>query len=91
MKKILSLILCLMLSCSLVGCGPSDGSSNIKFENISGRVFMRVRDSEYILVDITQRTQYLVYYDSGIGGMTLLVDSEGKPLLYEGEIPYGNQ
>ena len=90
MKKILSLILCLMLSCSLVGCG-SEGDSNIKFRMVNGRPFMdiNIEAGDHILIDINERTQYLMYYDYGrMSGMTLLVDSEGKPLLYEGEIPY---
>lgn len=97
MKKILSLLLiCIMLSCSLAGCGSSDGDVDvIDFITIAGRPFM-VIDSEsglgydnHIAIDINERTQYY-YFSAGSGGrdMTLLVDSEGKPLLYEGEIPY---
>ena len=93
MKKILSLIVCLMLSSSLVGCGSSESvSSNIKITTISGRPFMEIELENYrkILVDINERTQYLIigtmsHYGNGI---ELLVDSEGKPLLYKGEIPY---
>lgn len=89
MKKILSLILCLMLSCSLVGCGESNHPEYI---TIAGRHFMILDiegNDEYLYIDIAEKTQYL-YMDGGGygGGLTLLVDSEGKPLLYEGEIPY---
>lgn len=91
MKKILSLILCLMLSCSLVGCTSSEEeSSDLRFRQFGDHIFM-VIETDYnnmILVDITERTQYLYIDDPYGGGIELLVDSEGKPLLYEGEIPY---
>lgn len=90
MKKILSLILCLMLSCSLVGCGQE---GDIEFKMINNRPFMRIElaEGDILFVDITEKTQYLMCYENAIAGMTLLVDSEGKPLLYEGEIPYGTE
>ena len=88
MKKILSLILCLMLSCSLVGCGEIvDG--DIRFETVIGRPFMVIRVGlDDLYVDINERTQYVQFRDTIDAGLTLLVDSEGKPILYEGEIPY---
>lgn len=90
MKKILSLLLiCIMLSCSLAGCG-SDGD-DIRFKTIGTNTFFIIdgTDTDYLFVDIKYKTQYW-YNDTGSyeGGLTLLVDSEGKPLLYEGEIPY---
>lgn len=88
MRKILSLILCLMLSCSLVGCGGSDDYPD--YITIAGRPYLRIdiEGDDYILVDVEYKTQYF-FMQHGYGDtMTLLVDSEGKPLLYEGEIPY---
>lgn len=90
MKKILSLILCLMLSCSLVGCGESN--DDIRFETVIGRPFMVIRVGlDDLYVDINERTQYVQFRDTIHAGLTLLVDSEGKPILYEGEIPYGTE
>ena len=91
MKKILSLILCLMLSCSLVGCGESNTvDTTIKFRHLGNNIFMilDVGELDSIWVDVKEKTQYLYIDDGYDGGVTLLVDSEGKPLLYEGEILY---
>ena len=91
MKKILSLILCLMLNCSLIGCGGSESSDDYPvYITIAGRPYLRIdiENDDYILVDVEYKTQYW-FMQHGYGDtMTLLVDSEGKPLLYEGEIPY---
>ena len=92
MKKTLSLLLiCIMLSCSLAGCGSSDSDYG-DFFTVNGRTFVQIlatgRDT-CIVVDIQEKTQYLYLDAFGHGGgLTLLVDSEGKPILYEGEIPY---
>ena len=93
MKKILSLILCLMLSCSLVGCGDIPVAGDIRFRQLGNRMFMMIYEEDFrIYVDINEKTQY-VYITDGtyLGGLELLVDSEGKPILYEGEIPYGTE
>ena len=96
MKKILSLLLiCIMLSCSLAGCGSDGDDDGVDFITIVGRPFMVINDvggigySNDLIVDINEKTQYY-YAKCGNGGraIILLVDSEGKPLLYEGEIPY---
>lgn len=94
MKKILSLILCLMLSCSLVGCENISTTGDIIFKQLWGRTFMILYEEDYrVYVDIDEKTQYLYITETGSyrGGLELLVDSEGKPLLYEGEIPYGTE
>lgn len=95
MKKKLLILLCsLLLGVSLVGCG-SDGSNeseNLSTVTIGGREFIVISDYPYIdegsrlYVDVETKIQYL-FIDSGYeGGLTVLVDAEGKPILYEGVI-----
>lgn len=90
MKKIFNLILCLMLGCLLVGC-TGTSYDEVRFETVIGRPFMVIRVGlDDLYVDINERTQYVQFRDTINAGLTLLLDSEGKPLLYEGEIPYEN-
>ena len=41
----------------------------------------------YILVDKKTRVQYLYFSNSYQAGMSALIDSLGKPILYRGELP----
>ena len=43
--------------------------------------------SLYILVDKKTRVQYLYFSNGYQGGMSALIDSVGKPILYQGELP----
>lgn len=95
MKKLFIFACCLMLSFSLTGCGLKDKiaiaveeGEKIQEAEEKGQRFISVykSDNERILVDKETRVQYL-YRGAGYGGgMTVLVDSDGKPLLYEGEL-----
>ena len=38
--------------------------------------------SSEVLVDTQTGVQYLFHFDGSAAGLTLLVDAEGKPLLY---------
>lgn len=93
MKKKLRLILCcLLLGVSLAGCGGKDEES-IKEIIIGDRTFIEIYDEFTtnfgecrILVDKETKVQYL--RDSGYqqGGLEVIVDADGKPILYEGEL-----
>lgn len=41
----------------------------------------------YILVDKKTRVQYLYFSNGYQGGLSALIDSLGKPILYQGELP----
>ena len=89
MKKLLIIICAAFL---LVGCFSAPSSpeeeKQVK-ENVSTNRFFTVNlgGSFHILVDRETRVQYIMYHP-GIyeGYMSTLVDSLGKPILYEGEI-----
>ena len=90
MKKLRLLICLLLLSISLVGCGGKEEES-MKEIIIGDRTFIEIYDEFAtnfgecgILVDKETKVQYL--HDSGYqqGGLEVLVDADGKPILYEG-------
>ena len=95
MKKILILLCSLLLSVSLVGCVKDSYQDNGDFVSevtIAGRSFKQIPGTAdgygrySILIDKKTRVQYLWDCDYQRGGLTVLVDAEGKPILYEGEL-----
>lgn len=91
MKKKLSILICsLLLSVSLVGCGSE--SNNGKYEILGNRTYLIIdytaldNISHKILVDTETKVQYLYITNGHAGGMSVLVDAEGKPILYEGDL-----
>ena len=84
MKKIIVLILCLISAFSLVGCkaeveeaGTSDKS-----------MFVKVERTGYWAVVYHKETKVMYAVSNGsnnYGVFTLLVDENGKPLLWQGE------
>lgn len=87
MKKKLLILLCsLLLSVSLVGCGDPESVSNptIKY----GSRFLDINTGKYtcIIIDKETKVQYLYAGYGSAGGLTILVDAEGKPILYEGNL-----
>lgn len=82
-NKILAIMMGIMLSVSLVGCGSNeriiDESESHRFQSIW------LVNSDYIFVDKETGVQYL-FVENGYGaGLTVLVDADEKPILYEGE------
>lgn len=86
MKKLI-LMCCLLFSVSLVGCGGKRAVDPDVIDNRDNDRFITIYlgNADYVYVDKETRVQYL-YVDNGYdGGLEILVDSDGKPLLYEGE------
>lgn len=84
MKKSKIIILVIVLISSLFilsGCTSSNANNSRFIEIYDGGNY-----SVKILYDRTTKVQY-VSYINGHGGtaLTVLVDAEGKPLLYKGE------
>lgn len=91
MKKAKILVCCLLLCLLLTGCKDAyndsvDTVSEVKIGDIEFKVIPGV-SKKYggynILVDKNTRVQYLVNYEYGT---EVLVDTDGKPILYKGEI-----
>lgn len=82
MKKILFVVLTSILLCCLTACSGIEVKEEEKRED--GR-FVRIEKNEYFITvyDKNTKVQYAVsngYYNAGT--VTVLVDAEGKPLLY---------
>lgn len=101
-KKLLIFLSLLMLSISLVGCGSDDpepeyvnGNEVVHFGN---RTFLKIptyEDGEdvhimledvFLFVDTETSVQYLYLDGYRRAVMEVIVDADGKPILYEGEL-----
>lgn len=91
MKKILILLCSLLLSVSLVGCGYDRKINEPEYELYGGRLFYVIdtNDFGYLIVDPETRVQYIQISSSQFARMITLVDAEGKPILYEGDLEVG--
>ena len=82
MKKILCLVIAIMLMLTCVGC------SNENNNTITDDRFVVVEDGwadgnrAFIMVDKETKVMYLTF--SCGGGITVMLDTDGKPLLWEG-------
>lgn len=92
MKKLISLFLTLTLCLSFCAC--SDGAT-IKTENEDGSVTVTTTPDErmdvvydqglqWILVDDKTGVMYLFVKSGYGGGLTVMLDAEGNPLIWEG-------
>lgn len=93
-KKIMILLCSLLLSISLVGYGCSESNNNEKditteYIEFGDREFLRIRygdDYGYVYVDVETKVQYLQFGAGQSARIVVLVDAEGKPILYEGSL-----
>ena len=93
MKKLRLIFCLLLLSISLAGCGFSDRIEYAKEaweeaeeEVIKNNKFYSIDagNGDSIYIDKETRVQYLFIREGYGGGLTVLVDADGKPILYEG-------
>jgi uncharacterized protein YxeA len=81
MKKIIIALLALML---LVGCTKVEEIEKPKAENVSRFVTVETTSTWKVVVDKDTHVMYAVSYGGyNAGTFTLLVDADGKPLIYE--------
>lgn len=88
MKKILSIIICIwLISFTLVACC---GSNTAEAENFNNRFVIIEKcdlgsmSTGYILVDTTTGVLYQFIKSGYGGGLTVMLDTDGKPLTYPG-------
>lgn len=78
MKKILAVVLVMVICCGLVGCDTTYTSEE-RFD------IVHEEGSQTIVVDEETGVMYLFCQAGYAGGMTVMVDADGNPLLYEEE------
>lgn len=83
MKK---LAIMLALAISLSGC--SGRNSNTEYENENNERFRKVYSdfSHSIYVDSETNVMYFWHCGGYSGGLTVMVDENGKPLIWEGSV-----
>ena len=85
-KKIV--IALLVSTCVLTGCTTPKEISDKMEEFHDGDYFVTISNERYgmIVYDSRTKVQYWISTPAyNYGNLTLLVDSEGKPLIYKGE------
>ena len=77
MRKILAVVLAMVICCGLVGCGDEASKKEDRFDVV-------LEESETaVIVDKDTGVMYLRYKFANAGGLTVMVDADGNPLLYE--------
>lgn len=85
MKKLISILLCLCMIFALTGCGSSTEEEE---ENVIGKRLEVVHSESHapahlsIVVDKETGVAYLWCGVGYKGGLTVMLDSEGKPLIW---------
>lgn len=88
MKKLICAVVTLLLSLVLF-CACGDNDNLIRTVDAEGR-FVTVGYSEgdcKVIVDSETRVMYLFVKNGYGGGLAVMVDADGNPLIYEGELP----
>lgn len=87
MKKIFAVLATLMLSVTLVGCSANPAERTYTDDIPSRFMIIEQSDLWQVVVDQETKVMYTVSDSSyNRGNFTMLVDSDGTPLLYEGEL-----
>ena len=82
MKKLISLVLALVLIFALVGCTGASSEN----EKTSDR-FVRVYSEYSNCIYVDSETNVMYFWHSGVysGGLSVMLDENGDPLLWEGD------
>lgn len=87
MRKVILILVLVFMLLALCGC-----SSNSNATNDENNRFVKISDTELnintdLIVFYDKETKIQYVYANGLyaGGLTILLNSDGTPLLYEGE------
>lgn len=83
MQKMKKVFIIALSAIMLAGCGKSEEQENKRFKKLDGGI--GITDDFYIAYDTETGIEYAV--SNGVynhGTLTVLVDADGKPLIYEG-------
>ena len=86
MKRI-KLSILLLISIFLIGCGQSSNDHIEPKEPQNGSMFVIVENNSYVAsyIIVYHRQTKVMYAKSNDGVFTLLVDADGKPMIWKGE------
>lgn len=87
-KKIFAAIACLALSLALIGCTPSTVVESEVVEETRS-MFVEVEFNGVYKVVYDRETKVMYIMSDGLknaGNFTMLVNADGSPKLYEGEV-----
>lgn len=91
MKKIIILLICFILLFGLFSCTQKDESKDSLIDESRFVLVDEYRaksnstsQAAYVLADRETGVCYLLVVESQGSGLTIMVDSEGKPLIWEG-------
>ena len=87
MKKIFAVLATLMLGVTIAGCSPNPAETTYVDDVPSRFVIIEKSGNWSVVADQEAKVMYAVSAGSyNYGTFTMLVDSDGTPLLYEGEL-----
>ena len=87
MKKIFAVLATLMLGVTIAGCSPNPAETTYVDDVPSRFVIIEKSGNWSVVADQETKVMYAVSAGSyNYGTFTMLVDSDGTPLLYEGEL-----
>lgn len=84
MKKILTLVCSIFLCIGLCACDNAKELSPIHYQDKFECVYDKATTAIY--VDVETKVMYLFVKRGYAGGLVMMVDGNGQPLLWEGEI-----
>lgn len=83
-RKLLAIILALAMMLVLVGCDEEVRPPNVSKGD--GSIFVIVEDGDYVDVYVHKETRVMYAYSPYSGGVVVMLDADGKPLIWEGEL-----
>lgn len=84
MKKLIAILLCLVMAVSLLAsCGAVEGSDSDGYPVTNRFETVWSNYDDEILVDTETGVMYFYYDGYNAGGLTIMVDAEGNPLIWD--------
>ena len=88
MKKLICCILIFVLAFTFVGCTKQTENGNSLFKVCENVSMVAVESTLDFVIYVHKETKVMYLYENRYnrGGITIMLDENGKPLLWEGEI-----